>query len=362
MPDCYHNRHKEGFEDYKRTAKSNIMGKALEFMGLKKDGNEVDIELSISTCTIGGESCFTSIIRDTTERKKLEQGIIQEKEKVELANKELQKAYDDLKLWQAINLQQEKMASIGNLAAGVAHEINNPMGFISSNLGTLGNYVGKLEEFIQVQESIIKKVETSSVLQEITEKRNKLKLDFILDDIKNLVKESMDGSNRVTKIVQDLKNFSRPSEEKWQIADLNDCIKSTLNIIWNELKYTCTVKEEYGKIEQTKCMPQYLNQVFMNILINAGHAITNKGEIIIKTWQDKESIFVSISDTGSGILKENLNKIFDPFFTTKDVGKGTGLGMSISYDIIKKHNGTITVESEEGKGATFIVRIPLLSS
>jgi two-component system, NtrC family, sensor kinase len=175
-----------------------------------------------------------------------------------------------------------------------------------------------------------------------------------------VITESLDGSERVKKIVQGLKRFARMDEAEHKSADINECIESTINIVWNELKYKATLKKDYGNVPLTKCYPQQMNQVFMNLLINAGHAIEKQGEITIKTRDEDGAIWVEISDTGCGIPKESLDKIFEPFFTTKEVGKGTGLGLSITYEIVQKHNGEIAVKSEVGKGTTFTVRIPIV--
>ena len=278
---------------------------------------------------------------------------------LQLALEELERAYKELKASQAKILQQEKMASIGQLAAGVAHEINNPMAFISSNLGTLDKYVGRLTEFIQTQTEVIESLQATEAIEGLNRKQKELKLDYITEDIKGLISESLDGSERVQKIVQGLKSFARVDEAEYKYTDMNECIESTINIVWNELKYKATLKKDYGKLPLTKCYPQQMNQVFMNLLINAVHAIENQGEIAIKTWSEDGSILIAISDTGRGIPKEQLSKIFEPFFTTKEVGKGTGLGLSITYEIVERHNGEITVESEVGKGTTFTVRIPI---
>ena len=275
-------------------------------------------------------------------------------------NRALEDAYNELKQTQSQILQQEKMASIGQLAAGVAHEINNPMGFISSNLGTLGKYTDKLSEFINIQSRALESIDDVQKAEELREARKRLKIDYILEDIRELIKESLDGADRVKKIVQDLKSFSRVDEAEYKMADINECIESTLNIVWNELKYKATVHKEYGDIPMTRCYPQQLNQVFMNLLVNASHAIEKQGEITIKTWNSGNTINVSISDTGCGIPEDKINRIFEPFFTTKEVGKGTGLGLSIAYDIIKKHNGEISVQSEVGRGTTFTVKIPVV--
>lgn len=276
---------------------------------------------------------------------------------LEIQHQELEKAYNELKVAQSQVTQQEKMASIGQLAAGVAHEINNPTGFIMSNLGSLQRYMLKIGEFLKAQDEAVQDL-PDAVRSSLTSKRKALKVDFILEDVVNLVKESLDGAERIKKIVQDLKSFSRVDESEQKMADINAGIESTVNIVWNELKYKAVVKKDYGDIPQTKCNPGQLNQVFMNILVNAAHAIEKQGEIAIRTWCEDGFIHISISDTGSGIPEDRIPRIFEPFYTTKEVGKGTGLGLSIAYDIVKKHGGTIMVQSEVGKGTTFTVSIP----
>ncbi len=280
---------------------------------------------------------------------------------LQVKNRELEQAYSDLKSTQSQILQSEKMASIGQLAAGVAHEINNPMGFITSNLGTLEKYIGKFSEFIEAQSAFLKEAASPDILTKIGEQRKKLKLDYVLEDIPELIAESQEGAERVKKIVQNLKSFSRVDQAECKMTDLHECLESTLNIVWNELKYKCTVKKEYGEIPRTQCHPQELNQVFMNLLVNAAQAIEKQGEITIRTGEDAGMIRVSISDTGSGIPPDKVERIFEPFFTTKEVGKGTGLGLSICYDIVKKHEGEIDVTSEVGRGTTFTVSIPVVS-
>jgi two-component system NtrC family sensor kinase len=273
---------------------------------------------------------------------------------------ELEKAYSDLKSTQAKVVQQEKMASIGQLAAGVAHEINNPMGFISSNLGTLGKYLERLNDFIQAQAELIEMVTDEGASAGLREKRKALKLDYIMEDGRELIKESQDGAERVRTIVKNLKSFSRVDEAECKHADINECIVSTINIVWNELKYKASLIKELGDIPLTKCYPQQINQVIMNLLVNAAHAIEKSGEITVRTWYENGSINASVTDTGCGMPPEVVNRIFEPFYTTKEVGKGTGLGLSITYDIIKAHKGDITVDSEPGKGTTFTVQLPVL--
>ncbi len=280
---------------------------------------------------------------------------------LERKNKKLEDAHQKLKENQATIFQQEKMASVGQLAAGVAHEINNPMGFISSNLRSLDKYFNRIKEYLDAQSQALVDEDREQTDETLKGLRKKLKLDFILEDTQDLIAESQDGANRVKEIVQNLKSFSRVDQEALQLTDINDCLESTINMVWNELKYNCEVVREYGELPLTQCYPQLLNQVFVNLLVNGSHAIKDKGVITVKTWAEKSTISVAISDTGQGIPQENINKLFEPFFTTKEVGKGTGLGLSIAYDIVtEKHQGEITVESEVGKGTTFTVIIPVV--
>ena len=276
---------------------------------------------------------------------------------LEQKNNELEKAHSELKVKQSQVLQQEKMASIGNLAAGVAHEINNPMGFISSNLNTLGKYHDRLTTFLNSLSSFAE--DGGGSLEEVRGLRASLKIDYILGDLKDLIAESLEGAERVRRIVQDLKSFSRVDEAEFKFADINQCLESTVNMVWNELKYKASVVKEYGDIPAVKCYPQQLNQVFMNLLVNAAQAIEGPGEIKVRSFEEGGAVCVSISDTGCGMPEEHLKRIFEPFFTTKEVGKGTGLGLSIAYDILKKHKGEIRVKSEVGKGTTFTVVVPV---
>ena len=284
---------------------------------------------------------------------------------LEMQHKELETAYSELKSAHAQVLQQEKMASIGQLAAGVAQEINNPTGFIMSNLGSLLKYAAKLSEFIKVQAAALDDLarqggeNRQAAAEKVGEKRRSLKIDYIMGDLETLVEESLEGAERIKKIVQDLKSFSRVDEAECKTADLNAGLDSTINIVWNELKYKAAVRKDYGELPQIRCNPGQLNQVFMNILVNAAHAIEKQGEITVKTRYEEGRVYVSISDTGCGIPEDRLEKIFEPFYTTKEVGKGTGLGLSIAYDIVKKHNGEIRVESTVGRGTTFTVKIPV---
>jgi PAS domain S-box-containing protein len=287
------------------------------------------------------------VARDITEQKRSEEALNQK-------NLELEKAYAELKSAQSRILQQEKLASVGQLAAGIAHEINNPMGFIISNINTLNKYLAKIWRYVGTLEGV------AAPGREIEEERKTLKIAFIREDTGSLIAESLEGAERVKKIVQDLKSFSRLDEAEYKFADINAGLESTINIVWNELKYKVSMVKQYGELPLTKCNPGQLNQVFMNILVNAAQAIETSGEIFLKTWSEDRKIYILISDTGCGMPHETMEKIFEPFYTTKDVGKGTGLGLSIAYDIVKKHNGDIRVESEIGRGTSFTIIIPVV--
>ncbi len=289
--------------------------------------------------------------------------------RVEERTLELEKTLKDLQSTQAQLLQSEKMASIGQLAAGVAHEINNPIGFVKSNLGTMNQYRQDLTillaEYLTLENNLCDHAKPrndaliSKRLERIQKIKNEIDLEFIEADGAKVIKESMEGIERVVDIVSDLKNFAHLDGGELEYSDLNEGIESTLNIVWNELKYKAKVIKELGKIPLVKCYPQRLNQVFMNIFVNASQAIEDRGEIHISTRLIDGKVEIQTSDTGKGIPASNLSKIFDPFFTDKEVGKGTGLGLNVAYNIVQQHNGTIDVESKVGKGTTFIVRLPI---
>jgi len=356
IPEKLRKAHKQGMENFLSTGEPKVIGHTVELVGLRKDGDEFPLDLSLATWKEGDQLFFTGIIRDITARKEMEEALLRDKDALLKFADSLKKVNDELKNTQAQMLQREKMASVGQLAAGVAHEINNPMGFITSNLSTLEKYVAKFTEFIAVQSEALASVGAADKVQDA---RKKLKLDFLIEDTGDLLHESLDGAKRVTEIVRNLKSFSRVDEAAVNPANINDCIETTLKIIWNELKYKTKVYKEYGDLPDTLCNSQELNQVFMNILVNAAQAIEKQGDITIRTWEEENTIKIAISDTGGGIAADKLNRIFEPFFTTKEVGKGTGLGLSICYDIMKKHEGEIAVESEVGKGTTFTVILPV---
>ena len=307
-----------------------------------KDGSIFDVEIFLRKIIFRKKDVIMATVRDISDRKQAETII-----------KKMQ--------FQAI--QREKLATIGQLAAGVAHEINNPMGFINSNLATLKKYTGRLAEFIgHLSINIINNTNAETGKQ-VEDTRKLMKIDHILTDTLTLIEESLEGAERVKGIVRNLNSFARVDHAELSIIDINESLNNTINIAWNQIQYVATLNREFGDIPRIKCFPQQLNQVFLNLLVNAAHAIRTKGGehgvINVRTWSDNNAILVSIADTGCGIPEEIRLRIFEPFFTTKDVGKGTGLGLSISYDIIRKHGGEISVDSEAGLGTTFIVSLPV---
>ena len=260
-------------------------------------------------------------------------------------------------------VQSEKLASIGQLAAGVAHEINNPIGYVYSNIGALEKYINDLFRLMKAYEAA-EAVIPQPQAGELAGLREKVDFSFLLEDIPILMGESKEGISRVKKIVQDLKDFSRvDSTQEWQWANLHQGLDSTINVAANEIKYKADVVREYGSLPDVECMPSQLNQVFMNLLVNAAHAMgPERGRITVRTGVRDDKVWLEFSDTGCGIPEEIRQKIFDPFFTTKPVGKGTGLGLSLSYGIIQNHNGKIELESVVGQGSTFRITLPIQHS
>ncbi|MEG1053055.1 MAG: ATP-binding protein, partial [Janthinobacterium sp.] len=259
-------------------------------------------------------------------------------------------------------LQSEKLASIGQLAAGVAHEINNPIGYVFSNVGTLEGYLDDLFSMLDAYEEAEPAVADPVVAARLRALREQIDLDFLRTDIPMLMGESKEGIARVRRIVQDLKDFSRTdAHQEWVWADLRQGIDTTLNIVNNEVKYKADVVREYGDIPDIECQPSELNQVIMNLVVNAAHAMGEaRGRITLRTGSDNDTeVWIEVEDTGAGIAPEHLSRIFDPFFTTKAVGKGTGLGLSLAYTTVQKHHGRIDVRSVIGRGTTFRITLPV---
>jgi two-component system NtrC family sensor kinase len=319
----------------------------------RKDGTIVTVLISGKIVDMRGERCVIVDLRDITRRKQMEELLRQEKAEQAILIKKLEEAQSQL-------LQSEKLAAIGQLAAGVAHEINNPMGFIRSNLSRLNEYAASLLNVIAAYESADPMLQDHPQISEhIAQVKRNADLAFLKDDLRNLIHESLEGSDRVRRIVQDLRDFSRIDAAEWQLFDIHAGLESTINVVWNEIKYKAELVRYYGEVPLVECISSRLNQVFMNMLVNAAQAIAEHGKITISTRCQDNMVEIAFTDTGQGIPKEVLPKIFEPFFTTKPVGKGTGLGLSVSYGIIRDHGGNIEVVSEVGAGTTFTIRLPV---
>ncbi len=283
---------------------------------------------SAEIMVINNEKFILSVVTDITERKQMENMLI----------------------------QSEKMAAIGTLAAGIAHEINNPLSYIDSNLKMVANYSERTEKYCHAIADLYTKKQDDSELEQLQSEHN---FNYVIKEMRSAARESIDGVEKIKNIVSDLRDFSRLEKSENKLADINDGIDRALNIVWNELKYKSEIIKEYGDVPKIECDINRLVQVFMNLLMNAAQAIEKHGKILIKTFVLRNNVMIQINDTGKGIPKEHLTKIFDAFFTTKAPGKGTGLGLSITYKIIQQHQGAISVRSELGKGTEFTIKLPL---
>jgi hypothetical protein len=273
---------------------------------------------------------------------------------------QVQQRTEELKRAHAKLLQQEKMASIGQLAAGVAHEINNPLGFILSNINTLKQYVAKFKDVLLFyRTSIENRIPIERIREESKQRWERAKLDYVIADVEDLIRESVEGAKRVQKIVSDLKGFSHIDETNEIAVDINDEIDRTLNVLTHEIPEDAQIIKDYATLPPYTCNPAYICQVFFNIILNAVQARKESLKLIITTRRTNGSINISFTDNGPGIPGHIMPRIFEPFFTTKEVGKGTGMGLSVAYEIITSLGGNIEVESEVGRGTTFIISLPL---
>lgn len=305
-------------------------------------------------------------LRQKTARQKAEDLLENRSRDLYDANQSLQRAYDKLRDQKAQLLHQEKLASIGQLSAGVAHEINNPTSFVKSNLATLKRYSEKIAIVMRAYGELAASVQRQSLsadlaaqLQNLDNAIEQCDIDYIMEDIDGLIDDAIEGTARIHDIVQNLKSFARVDDKEEEAIAVNQCIENTLKLVSNELKHKCDVVTEFAELPETVGFPGHLQQVFLNLLVNASQAIEDFGRIDIGTRCDSKHIYITISDTGSGIQEEDLKHIFNPFFTTKEVGVGTGLGLSISHGIIKKHGGAMEVVSAPGRGTTFVISLPI---
>lgn len=292
--------------------------------------------------------------------------MLQDRTDIRAAQQELEARFEELretnrKLEETQNqlLQQDKMASIGQLAAGVAHEINNPVGFVSSNLNTLRGHVDELFELSAAYESVLDAPADTARREALDQTLERVEIDYLREDLPQLLDECSDGLARVKKIVQDLKDFSRVDQADWQDADLNAGLESTLNVVRHEVKYKAEVVRHLQPLPRVQCLAGQLNQVFMNLIVNAVHAIAERGTLTLSSGTEGAWVWVEVADTGCGMSEDVQRRIFEPFFTTKEVGKGTGLGLSLSFSIVQKHGGALQVWSRPGEGSRFRVWVPI---
>ncbi len=287
-------------------------------------------------------------------------------QQVEQGARELAQAYQKLQSSQAQLVQSEKMASLGQMVAGVAHEINTPLGYVKNNVELMREFSSQLRELLTASNALVdalvdpegSDVEVARQLATIEDLRSLVDPDLLFGDMETLFGDTGFGLAQISELVLGLKDFSRLDQAHTDNVSLNDCVNNALLIAKNTLKTRIEVIRQLGEIPRIACAPSQLNQVLLNLVTNAAQAIDGAGKIAIKTWADEVSVYVSVQDTGKGMSPETLKKIFDPFFTTKPVGEGTGLGLSISWQIIQQHGGRIRVASEPGRGTRFVIVLP----
>ena len=256
-------------------------------------------------------------------------------------------------------LHNEKLAAIGQMAAGVVHEINNPLSYLRSNLGSLQTCSRRVRQYLEALEAFVTAGPTSPQREALRQLRQQLDLDYLLAESEQMLHDCQDGSDRILAIVKDMRSFSRKDEEHPGLADLNALIRSSLNICHNQLKYHVELDCQLAELPLVPCYPQQISQVLVNLLVNAAQAIEQQGHIRIRSFSADGQACVEISDSGCGMNAEVLDKIFDPFFTTKPAGIGTGLGLPISADIVRRHGGSLRADSQPGQGSRFCLCLPL---
>jgi len=309
------------------------------------------------------QSSYRDLNKSNAELEKINNSL---EDRVSIRTEELSEAYDELKESQVQLVQAEKMSSLGELVAGISHEINTPLWYLINNTTVVQERLISVSEFCAIAESMITAVRTHSSVKEAVTRglvdMQKMFNDGMKDDIdeaKDLTQDSIEGLEELTELAQSLKDFSRLDRAKQGQFNVNDGLDKTLLIAKNKLKSKVTVHKHYGDVPSIYCSPSQINQVFLNLITNAADAITENGEIVVHTWEDAGNVCMSFADTGGGIPADVMPKIKDPFFTTKDVGRGTGLGLSIVDRIITDHGGELTIESEAGKGTIVTVTLPI---
>jgi PAS domain S-box-containing protein len=328
----------------------------------KRNGERMPVRVSVTTIKYNGRDALCIMMHDITERKRNEAHLHELLESLKRKNEEIELTMKRMEQMQSSLVQSEKMASIGQLTAGIAHEINNPLAFVSSNLNRFDEYYRDIRALLQAWREFGRELGADPGLREridrLFEAERQTELEFIDGDFAMLMEHTREGSNRIKAIVDQLRGFSHLAADDLLLTDLNQALEETLLIVRNEIKYKATVEKSYGAIPPVLCNSGEMKQVFVNLLVNAAHAIREKGVITLRSELSGSNVRIMISDTGAGIAAEHLKKIFNPFFTTKPVGKGTGLGLWIVSTILEKHHGSIAVESMPEKGTTFTLTLP----
>jgi PAS domain S-box-containing protein len=337
-------RHDEHLRRYLLTGKSRVVGTGREVSARRKDGSSFPLELAVSEASVAGQRVFVALIRDLTERKGIE--------------RDLQQA--------------QKLESIGRLAAGIAHEINTPTQFVGDNLRFLQESFAGLRAVLEQCQALTQHGADTAVLAEgvagLAKTVQDADCEYLADEVPRAIEQALSGTDRIATIVRAMKEFAHPAEDL-TATDLNRSIESTLTVARNEWKYVADVETRFDPdLPPVPCLPGPFNQVILNLIVNAAHAIADvvgdassgKGKITVSTRQADGQVEIRVQDTGTGIPEEIRDRIFEPFFTTKPVGKGTGQGLALAYNVIvKRHGGSIDVESEVGRGSTFVIRLPL---
>jgi len=311
----------------------------------------------IKPCELG---VLTLSVERALERRSLQRTARIYKAHLESQNVELANRKRELERLQAQLVHTEKMASLGQLSAGIAHELNNPAGFVYGNMDLLQGYISELSKLFDAYDKVVLPEDAALLVGSV---KTQISYERLMGDLNSIISDCREGAQRICDVVRNLRLFSRLDEAKLKSIDIHEGIDSTIRLLSSYFSTGHIVlRRDYTDLPAVNCYAGQLNQVWMNVLVNAAQAVSDQGEVTISTRLDGNSVAIAISDTGTGIPEDELSRIFDPFFTTKPVGEGTGLGLSISYGIVERHGGTIAVVSEVGRGTTFTVRIPIRST
>jgi len=365
IPPQYREAHSHGLERFLRTGEGPLINRRVEINALHRNGDEIPVEIAVSAIRTETSYAFNAFMQDIRERKKAEEMLKQQYSLLENAALAERESHEMLKRTQSQLVQTEKLASLGQMVAGIAHEINNPLAFVSNNVAVLRRDVNTLREIIALysQANAVVAESLPEVHQQITELAASADLKYILENLDKVFDRSRDGMKRIQQIVKDLRNFARLDESDLHEVDINAGIESTVNIIsgYAKKKDIC-IELDLERLPAVSCYPAKINQVVLNLLSNAIDASEPESKVMVRTHPEDQNVQIEVIDSGQGIPSEVIDRIFDPFFTTKPPGSGTGLGLSISYGIIQEHRGTIQVESITGRGTRFIVEIPVHSN